>query len=65
AYDSNLDDPLFNDVVKGNQHLGGPYDSRYPSVCGNDGFSAVPGWDPVTGLGTPKYPEMLKYFVNL
>ncbi|KAH9165153.1 subtilisin-like protein [Lactarius sanguifluus] len=21
--------------------------------CGTDGFSAVPGWDPVTGLGTP------------
>ncbi|KAG6211710.1 hypothetical protein E4U50_002108 [Claviceps purpurea] len=65
AYDSNLDDPLFNDVVKGNQHLGGPYDARYPSICGNDGFSAVAGWDPVSGLGTPKYPEMLKYFVNL
>ncbi|KAG6239764.1 hypothetical protein E4U25_000321 [Claviceps purpurea] len=65
AYDSKLDDPLFNDVVKGDQRLGGPYDSRYPSICGNNGFSAVEGWDPVTGLGTPKYPEMLKYFVNL
>ncbi|KAH9002846.1 hypothetical protein EDB84DRAFT_315901 [Lactarius hengduanensis] len=21
--------------------------------CDTDGFSAVPGWDPVTGLGTP------------
>ncbi|CCE31770.1 related to Tripeptidyl-peptidase I precursor [Claviceps purpurea 20.1] len=65
AYDSKLDDPLFNDVVKGDQRLGGPYDLRYPSICGNNGFSAVEGWDPVTGLGTPKYPEMLKYFVNL
>lgn len=33
--------------------------------CGTDGFSAVEGWDPVTGLGTPNYPEMLKYFLNL
>ncbi|KAG5937544.1 hypothetical protein E4U59_004315 [Claviceps monticola] len=65
AYDSKLQDPLFNDVVKGDQRLRGPYDSRYPSICENSGFSAVPGWDPVSGLGTPKYPEMLEYFVKL
>ena len=29
------------------------------------GFSAVEGWDPVTGLGTPNYPKMLKYFMSL
>ncbi|KAH9174032.1 tripeptidyl peptidase I, isoform CRA_e [Lactarius sanguifluus] len=23
--------------------------------CGTDGFSALPGWDPVTGLGTPDF----------
>ncbi|KAI0648149.1 family S53 protease [Trametes meyenii] len=23
--------------------------------CGTDGFPALPGWDPVTGLGTPNY----------
>lgn len=51
--------------------------------CGTKGFSAVEGWDPVTGeylcicrlrgaalmlipgLGTPKYPEMLKLFMSL
>lgn len=26
--------------------------------CGTDGFSAVPGWDPVTGLGTPNYHKL-------
>lgn len=26
--------------------------------CGTNGFSAVSGWDPVTGLGTPNYPKM-------
>lgn len=33
--------------------------------CGSDGFSAVTGWDPVTGLGTPNFPKMLKYFLSL
>jgi len=33
--------------------------------CGTNGFSAVPGWDPVTGLGTPNYPRMLELFINL
>lgn len=27
--------------------------------CGTPGFTAVTGWDPVTGLGTPNYPKML------
>ncbi|KAI1372962.1 tripeptidyl-peptidase 1 precursor [Hypoxylon crocopeplum] len=28
--------------------------------CGVDGFPAVEGWDPVTGLGTPIFPELVK-----
>jgi tripeptidyl-peptidase-1 len=32
---------------------------------GTDGFSAVKGWDPVTGLGTPNYPKMLEFFMSL
>ena len=31
---------MFNDIVNGTN-----------SDCGTHGFSAVPGWDPVTGLG--------------
>ncbi|KAH8979446.1 subtilisin-like protein [Lactarius akahatsu] len=27
--------------------------------CGTDGFTAIPGWDPVTGLGTPDFFELL------
>ncbi|KAI1393236.1 tripeptidyl-peptidase 1 precursor [Hypoxylon trugodes] len=27
--------------------------------CGVDGFPAVEGWDPVTGLGTPVFPELV------
>lgn len=33
--------------------------------CGTQGFKAVPGWDPVTGLGTPNYPRMLELFTSL
>ncbi|KAF2162617.1 hypothetical protein M409DRAFT_26859 [Zasmidium cellare ATCC 36951] len=33
--------------------------------CGSSGFKAVPGWDPVTGLGTPDYPRMLELFLSL
>ncbi|KAF3024282.1 hypothetical protein E8E14_013162 [Neopestalotiopsis sp. 37M] len=33
--------------------------------CGSDGFQAVPGWDPVTGLGTPNYPKMRDLFLSL
>ena len=33
--------------------------------CGTPGFSAVEGWDPVTGLGTPNFPKMLTYFLDL
>ncbi|KAF4636161.1 hypothetical protein G7Y89_g1916 [Cudoniella acicularis] len=33
--------------------------------CNTNGFSAATGWDPVTGLGTPNYPAMLKLFLSL
>jgi len=45
---------MFNDIVIGN-NLG----------CGTDGFPASPGWDPVTGLGTPWYPKMREVFLAL
>jgi tripeptidyl-peptidase I len=40
---------MFNDVTTGSN----PY-----KCC--EGFTAASGWDPVTGLGTPNYPKMLK-----
>lgn len=33
--------------------------------CLTQGFSAVKGWDPVTGLGTPNYEKMLKLYMSL
>jgi tripeptidyl-peptidase-1 len=31
--------------------------------CGTTGFLAAEGWDPVTGLGTPKFPALLDLFM--
>ncbi|TQV93124.1 protease S8 tripeptidyl peptidase I [Cordyceps javanica] len=56
---------IFNDITSGDQRLGGPDGDDQPSECGNNGFSAVPGWDPVTGLGTPNYPRLLKALKDL
>ena len=44
----------FHDITIGNN-----------SGCGTPGFYAASGWDPVTGLGTPNYPALLKVFMAL
>lgn len=33
--------------------------------CGTAGFTAVEGWDPVTGLGTPNFPKLVARFLSL
>ncbi|KAF2101778.1 subtilisin-like protein [Rhizodiscina lignyota] len=33
--------------------------------CNTNGFTAVDGWDPLTGLGTPNFPKMLELFLRL
>ncbi|KAH5360136.1 hypothetical protein HBI48_104470 [Parastagonospora nodorum] len=45
---------IFNDVTVGDN-----------PGCGTDGFPASPGWDPVTGHGTPKYEKMREVFLAL
>ncbi|KAI9046921.1 hypothetical protein LZ554_008999 [Drepanopeziza brunnea f. sp. 'monogermtubi'] len=47
-------DHVMNDVTEGT-NLG----------CGSQGFKAVEGWDPATGLGTPNYPKMKALFLSL
>ena len=34
-------------------------------IGGTNGFTAVPGWDPLSGLGTPNYPKLLEVFISL
>lgn len=43
-----------NDITSGNN-----------PGCGTTGFEAVEGWDPVTGLGTPRFPELLEIYLAL
>jgi tripeptidyl-peptidase-1 len=38
---------VFNDITTGNN-----------PGCGTKGFYAAPGWDPVTGLGTPDFSKL-------
>ncbi|KAF2171470.1 hypothetical protein M409DRAFT_63728 [Zasmidium cellare ATCC 36951] len=45
---------VLNDIVNGTN-----------KACQGEGFNAVKGWDPVTGLGTPNYPKMLELFLSL
>ncbi|KAH8679313.1 putative alkaline serine protease AorO [Ilyonectria robusta] len=51
---------MFHDIVSGGQT-----DAAGGGACAGKGFSAVAGWDPVTGLGTPNYPALLQYFKGL
>ncbi|CDO77010.1 hypothetical protein BN946_scf184298.g37 [Trametes cinnabarina] len=44
----------FNDITNGTN-----------PGCGTDGFTAEPGWDPVTGLGTPNFPRLLASWLLL
>ena len=45
---------IFNDITLG-----------FAAGCLTRGYSAVPGWDPTTGLGTPNYPTLLEVFMSL
>jgi tripeptidyl-peptidase-1 len=40
--------------------------SHHPGTgCCKQGFYAIPGWDAVTGLGTPVFPKLKKYLLSL
>ena len=45
---------MFNDITNGTN-----------PGCGTVGFTAVKGWDPVTGLGTINFPKLLARFLLL
>ncbi|KAI5121353.1 hypothetical protein M0805_000661 [Coniferiporia weirii] len=44
----------FNDITHGGNQ-----------GCGTDGFTAVAGWDPVTGLGTPNLTKLMALWLAL
>lgn len=48
---------MFNDIT---------FSPLKQAPCNESGYlTAVKGWDPLTGLGTPNYPAMLKVFMKL
>ena len=49
----------FNDVTEGSNIC---TEAGCARSC--KGYRAAPGWDPVTGLGTPNYPTMLEYVIE-
>ena len=48
---------MFHDITKGDNDACGP--------DGSLGFRAAPGWDPLTGLGTPDFEKLLEAWLAL
>lgn len=46
-YSASLEMPVLNDITSGSN-----------PGCETNGFPAMPGWDPITGLGTPNFPSL-------
>jgi tripeptidyl-peptidase-1 len=60
-----LDPSVFNDITEGENNCGHDEIYGFGPICCQQGFSAAPGWDPVTGLGTPKFEPLLKALCDL
>jgi subtilase family serine protease len=55
------DDPtLFNDITEGNNN-----GSREVPNCPLGGYTAAPGWDAASGLGSPNIERMKQYLIAL
>ncbi len=56
----------FRDVVVGSNFDGDleARGSQYATFCPY-GFVAAPGWDPVSGLGSPNYAVLKDYVLSL
>lgn len=56
-YQMHADEPqAFTDVIEGSNIC-----TEFGCSANCTGFNATAGWDPVTGLGTPRYGAMMKY----
>lgn len=54
---------VFRDITVGENNCCAGYPA--PSVCCQYGFNATVGWDPITGLGSPKFGNLLKAFLQV
>lgn len=57
-----FEDDVWNDIVEGNNRCAAGQGN--PNCC-SEGFQAGIGWDPVTGLGTPRFKALKKAFMKL
>jgi len=56
-YKIHAEDPdAFIDVIRGS--------NADPRSCDGEGFDAVKGWDPATGLGLPNWPKLLPHMLG-
>jgi len=53
----------FNDVTSGINNCGEYNGTAYP--CCTAGYTATPGWDPTTGLGSVSYPTFLSLLLGV
>lgn len=53
---------VFNDITEGENKCAAAHNN--PTCC-TQGFSAAKGWDPVTGLGTPKFDALKEALMKL
>jgi len=54
-YQMAVEHPIaFNDITSGDNKNDGLLFCKY-------GFEATPGWDPASGLGSPNFPEIVRY----
>ncbi|KAH8690679.1 peptidase S8/S53 domain-containing protein [Talaromyces proteolyticus] len=56
---------FINPVLYANPHVLNDITNGTNVGCGTEGFSAIEGWDPATGLGTPNYPKLKELFLAL
>ncbi|KUI73074.1 Aorsin [Cytospora mali] len=56
---------FINPVLYANPQIMNDVTSGHNPGCSTNGFSAVEGWDPLTGLGTPNYEKMEALFMTL
>ncbi|KAF2217659.1 hypothetical protein CERZMDRAFT_108334 [Cercospora zeae-maydis SCOH1-5] len=56
---------FINPVIYGNPQIFNDVTEGHNPGCNTSGFAAVPGWDPLTGMGTPVFPKMLEVFMAL
>ncbi|PYH90287.1 aorsin [Aspergillus ellipticus CBS 707.79] len=56
---------FLNPVLYRNPHALNDITNGSNPGCGTEGFYTAPGWDPVSGLGTPNFPKLLDVFLAL